>query len=121
MTYTNLLIIPCKGHQFYSHFLFFSHLGIKKTKEKKEKKEKKMKDIPPPTPNPLVGSISKAGPSAGGGVSETPYPSHSPMPIVSPPLESPKPSKKQEQKSTGLLTETVGPIGHFVVGACILL
>ncbi|ROT65786.1 hypothetical protein C7M84_016233 [Penaeus vannamei] len=36
-----------------------------------------------------------------------------PPPIMSPPIDTPKSSKKQEQ-STGLLTETVGPIGHFV-------
>ncbi|XP_063851450.1 transcription initiation factor TFIID subunit 3-like isoform X2 [Scylla paramamosain] len=86
--------------------------GIKKPREKKEKKEKK-KDVPSSSSNPLVGSISKPG-MAASVTGEPSYPAHSPMPLVSPPLDTPKPSKKQEQKGTGLLTETVGPIGHFV-------
>lgn len=67
---------------------------------------------------PASPSLSSPAPGTGG-VSSTdlsfpPQVVPTPVPVVSPPLDTPKSSKKQEQKSTGLLTETVGPIGHFV-------
>ncbi|XP_042213452.1 transcription initiation factor TFIID subunit 3-like isoform X2 [Homarus americanus] len=91
--------------------------GSKKIREKKEKKEKKPKDqAPPPTPTPAAPSLSIPATSSAGGTDQS-FPSQpvpTSVPIVSPPPDTPKTSKKQEQKGTGLLTETVGPIGHFV-------
>lgn len=60
----------------------------------------------------------KGGPAADQPPFSSHQPTHSAMPVMPPPQDPPKPSKKQEQKSTGLLTETVGPIGHFVVSGC---
>lgn len=63
----------------------------------------------------------KGGPAADPPPFSSHQPTHSAMPVMPPPPDPPKPSKKQEQKSTGLLTETVGPIGHFVVSIVYIL
>ncbi|KAK3858628.1 hypothetical protein Pcinc_035186 [Petrolisthes cinctipes] len=92
--------------------------GSKKSKDKKEKKEKKMKEAAQPgsmnNPGMASGSAVKGGSAADQPPFASHQPTHSAMPVMPPPQDTPKPNKKQEQKSTGLLTETVGPIGHFV-------
>lgn len=94
--------------------------GNKKVREKKEKKEKKSKDVPQALATsvpPTVGPNSTAVSGTSGGGADLSFPGQmvpASVPIISPPPDTPKSSKKQEIKSTGLLTETVGPIGHFV-------
>lgn len=99
-------------------------IGSKKPREKKEKKEKKAKEplqpLPlasPPMAGPTNPSVSEGGSGVSGGIepsfSGPVFPGM--MAVSAPHPEPPKPSKKQEPKTSGLLTETVGPIGHFVV------
>ncbi|ROT83365.1 putative transcription initiation factor TFIID subunit 3 [Penaeus vannamei] len=87
--------------------------GSKKVREKKEKKEKKAKEPKSAGPAMPSGAGPSSMPASSLDVALNPQVPAVPPPIMSPPIDTPKSSKKQEQ-STGLLTETVGPIGHFV-------